>query len=315
MLLKKKDTVYFFFSGKGGVGKTSIAAASALWFSRNRKKTLIISTDPAHSLSDSFKINIGGDIKRIDKNLFAVEIEPKKAMEEYKEKFSPEIEKIGMLKGMGIGDIFDTAGMTPGIDEVAAFDKFLSYMNSREYDVIIFDTAPTGHALRFLSLPEVIDSWLGKMIKLRLKFSGFVNVFKKMMPFGSDKEEPSIGTDFLEEMKQRIKSAREILSDPKKTHYNLVIIPEDMSILETERSLKVMAEYNIPVETVIVNKLIPENMECKFCSAKRKQQQEKVSVINKKFNRFRILNLPLFEREIRGLEALQAVSQKLYGNN
>ncbi|MBN2042544.1 MAG: ArsA family ATPase, partial [Candidatus Aenigmarchaeota archaeon] len=165
MFSRKKETTYHFFSGKGGVGKTSVSAATALHFSRNGKKTLIISTDPAHSLSDSFETKIGGEVKELRKNLFAVEIDPKKAMQEYKERLMPKIENMGMLKGLGLDDTFDIAGMTPGIDEIAAFDKFLQYMQSKDYDIIVFDTAPTGHTLRFLSLPDVLDSWVGKMIK------------------------------------------------------------------------------------------------------------------------------------------------------
>jgi len=313
MLFKKREPGLFLYGGKGGVGKTSIAAATALWFSGKGKKTLIISIDPAHSLSDSFEVQIGGDVKKIAKNLFAVEIDPKKAMAEYKEKLTPNMEKIGMLKGMGLEDIFDTAGMTPGIDEISAFDKFLHYMNSKDYDIIIFDTAPTGHTLRFLSLPDVLDSWLGKMIKIRMKFSGIINIFKKMMPFGNDKEEPTLKTDFLEEMKKRIDSARKILSDPEKTHYNIVLIPEDMSILESERSLKIMEQYNIPADTIIVNQLLPQNPGCRFCTEKRSQQQEKLGVIEEKFSSLKIEQLPLFKNEIRGTAALKKIGEILYG--
>ncbi len=144
--LGERNPEYYFFSGKGGVGKTSCAAAKALEFSRKGKKTLIVSVDPAHSLSDSFDTRIGGEVKKLGKNLFAVEIDPARAMSEYKERFSSQIEQIDGLAKLGIGETFDIAGMTPGIDEIAAFDKFLHYMQNKEYDIIIFDTAPTGHA-------------------------------------------------------------------------------------------------------------------------------------------------------------------------
>jgi len=309
---KRRRTSYLFFAGKGGVGKTTIAAATALWFSENGRKTLIISTDPAHSLSDSFETRIGGDTIKLSKRLFAVEIDPKKAMSEYKEKFTPKIENIGMLKGMGIDEIFDTAGMTPGIDEISAFDKFLQYMKSEDYDVIVFDTAPTGHTLRFLSLPDVLDSWIGKMIKLRVGFSGIINVFRKMLPFGSEKSEPSLGTDEFDRMKERILSARKILSDPARTGYNMVMIPEDMSILESERSLDVLKQYNIPVKTIVVNQLLPENPGCKFCAEKRSQQQKKLMSISKRFSGLNMIQVPLFSKEIRGFSELRGVGEILY---
>jgi arsenite-transporting ATPase len=313
IMIKDRNPEYYFFGGKGGVGKTSIAAATALWFSKKGKKVLIISTDPAHSLSDSFEKRIGGELKKIDGNLYAVEIDPKKAMDEYKEKLMPRMEKIEFLKGLGMEDTFDYVGMTPGIDEMAAFDKFLQYMDSREYDVIIFDTAPTGHTLRFLSLPDVLDSWVGKMIKIRMRFAGIANVVKKVLPFGKPEEEEGMGTEQLEAMKKRIESAREILSDPGKTHYNMVMIPELMSIYESERSLGALRDYRIPVETIIVNQLIPENPECGFCSEKRKLQQERVREIKKRFSGLKILKLRMFRNEVKGLRTLAEAGRELYG--
>lgn len=310
----KRDTKYFFFSGKGGVGKTSIAAATSLWFSQKmKKKVLIISTDPAHSLSDSFEIRIGGEIKKLKRNLFAVEIDPKKAMQEYKERFIPKIEKVEFLKRLGLDSMFDVAGVTPGIDEIAAFDKFLQYMQNRDYDVVIFDTAPTGHALRFLSLPDVLDSWVGKLIKMRVRFAGIANLVKKVLPFGEPEEKQGLGTDQLDAMKKRIKEAKDILSNPGKTYYNIVMTPEELTIFESERSLKVLKEYGIPVKTIIVNDLIQENPACEFCTEKRKLQQERLKTIMKKFSEFRIMKLPLYKEEVKGFEMLERVGKELYG--
>jgi arsenite-transporting ATPase len=312
--LGKKETQFYLFAGKGGVGKTSIAAATALHFANRGNKTLIISTDPAHSLSDSFETKIGGEIRELRENLFAVEIDPKKAMAEYKEKIMPQMEKMDFLKGLGLEDTFDFAGSTPGIDEMAAFDKFLQYMQSKDYDIIVFDTAPTGHTLRFLSLPDVLDSWVGKMISIRLKFSGFVNTFRKILPFGEKKEDDQkLGTEQLEVIKERIEKARNILSNKEKTHFNLILIPEAMSIYESERSLDVLKEYNIPVETIMVNQLIPENRKCPFCMEKRKLQQERVAEIENKFKAYRLMQIPLHKHEVKGFGMLEKVGKELYG--
>jgi len=311
--LRKKETQFYLFGGKGGVGKTSVAAATALYFSEKEKKTLIISTDPAHSLSDSFETKIGGEIRKLRKNLFAVEIDPKKAMSEYKEKIAPQMEKMDFLKGLGLEDTFDFAGNTPGIDELAAFDKFLQYMQSRDYDVIVFDTAPTGHTLRFLSLPDVLDSWVGKMISIRMKFSGIINTFKKILPFGEAKEdEKKLGTEQLEAMKSRIEEARKILSDSERTHFNLVTIPEAMSIYESERSLSILKEYSIPVETIVVNQLIPENKRCAFCTEKRRIQQERTKEIKEKFKDYKIQKIPLYREEVKGFKMLEKVGKELH---
>jgi len=310
---KKKDTLYYFFSGKGGVGKTSCAAATALYFSKKGKKTLVISIDPAHSLGDSFSVKIGGEVKKLANNLYAVEIDPVKAMEEYKDKLSPHLEKMDYLKGFGLEETFDIAGMTPGIDEVAAFDKFLKYMQNKEYDIIIFDTAPTGHALRFLSLPDVLESWVGKLIKMRMKMAAITGIIKKILPFG-EKTDESFGAKELEAMKSRILEAKKILSDPKRTHFNIVLIPEAMSILESERSLKSLAEYKIPVETVIINNIMPQNTSCAFCSERRKQQLKRVSEIEKAFKNVDIKKLDLLSKEVRGFEMLEKVGSTLYKN-
>lgn len=309
MKLRRKEPEYFFFSGKGGVGKTSLAAATALRFSKKRK-TLIISTDPAHSLSDSFRTTIGGEVKELRKNLYAVEIDPKKAVEEYKEKLSPQLEKFQALEGLGLEGMFDMAGMTPGIDELAAFDKFLQYMHSSDYDVIVFDTAPTGHTLRFLSLPDVLDSWVGKIIKIRTQLSGMMNVMKKILPFGNPDDQPG-GMEQLEVMKERVEQAKEILSNPKRTHYMIVVIPEAMAILESDRSLAVLQEYNIPVKRIIVNQIIPANHSCGFCTEKRKMQQSRIKEIEEKFRKLSVLQVPLFAEEVHGYDMLERLGNKL----
>ena len=311
----RNSTEYYFFSGKGGVGKTSMAAATALRFANKGKKTLIISTDPAHSLSDSFKTKIGGDVKELRKKLFAVEIDPQKSMQEYKEKLTPHLQKIEALEGMGLEDVFDISGSTPGIDEIAAFDKFLQFMNSKEYEIIIFDTAPTGHALRFLSLPDVLDSWIGKMIKIRMKLSGFMNIFKKMLPFGNPEDNLSFGTDQLEEMKKRIEEAKQLLTNPVKTHYNMVMIPEIMSIWESDRAVKTLNEYGISVETVIINQIVPKNPKCNFCSIKRKQQLERIKTINDTFSKMKIREIEMLKEEVGGFDILEKLAKSLYASD
>jgi len=311
-LKKKRDTHYYFFSGKGGVGKTSMAAATALWFSKN-KKTLIISTDPAHSLSDSFELSIGSEPKKLTKNLWAVEIDPAKTVEEYTKRISPHVDKIAFLKDFGLDETFDIAGMTPGIDEISAFDKFMQYMNSNDYDIIIFDTAPTGHALRFLSLPDVLDSWIGKMIKVRMKFAGVAHVVKKLLPFSESEEEP-IGTDQLEEMKERIQQAKSILTNPGKTNFWVVVIPEQMSILESERALKSLKSYGIAVNGIIVNQLIPEN-HCSFCSARRQMQEKNLKKLRSVFASIQIKHVPLFAHEIKGFATLEKIAMLLLGKH
>lgn len=311
IIRKEKQTRIFLFGGKGGVGKTSMAAATAVHLANSGKKTLIISTDPAHSLSDSLEMKIGSEEKKIGKNLFGLEIDPQKAMGEYKDKIMPKIEGIGALQGLGLGDTFDIMGMTPGIDELASMDKFMQYMRSKEYDVIIFDTAPTGHTLRFLSLPEVLDSWIGKMIMIRMRFSGMIGAVKKLLPFTKDEPDNDMGLEQLEKMKARMEEARKTLSDPERTRYNLVMIPEEMSILESERTLPVLKQYGIHVDSVIVNQIIPENSRCQFCAEKRKQQLGRLKTIKDKFGKFTIKQVLLTKEEVKGMRMLEKIGKEL----
>lgn len=308
----KGKTTFYFFSGKGGVGKTSISASVALTLARKGKKVLIISTDPAHSLSDSLQMKIGGEIKKVEDNLSAVEIDPKKAMAEYKEKISLQLDKIEALKGLGIEDMVGMADMSPGIDEVAAFDKFLQYMNSKDYDIIVFDTAPTGHTLRFLSLPEVLDSWVGKIIMIRMKFAGVINTFKKLLPFGGDSEQPGIDTDQLEEMKKRIQDAKEIMKDQKRTNFWLVTIAEQMSILESERATNALKGYGINVSGVVVNQLLPEKSNCEFCTARREMQIRNLADLCKRFGGLPIKKIPLYSHEVHGLVHLEKMGKEFF---
>lgn len=309
---RQRDTRFIFYSGKGGVGKTSVAAATALWLSGRGMKTLVISTDPAHSLADSLGTRIGGEVREIEKNLSAVEIDPKLSMKRYREMLSPEIERLGALRGLGLDEAFDIAGMTPGIDEIASFDTFLRYMSSREYDVIVFDTAPTGHTLRFLSLPDVLDSWLGKVIKIRMRFSGAASMVRRLIS-GREEEGGDTALKGLEEMKERIGNAREILGDPGKTEYNIVMIPEAMSIYESARSLSFLRKCGISTGSVIVNQIIPENTGCSFCSGKRRLQLRRLGEIETKFPSSKILRLCLFREEVRGRRMLMRVAGELYG--
>ncbi|MEN4006464.1 MAG: TRC40/GET3/ArsA family transport-energizing ATPase [Methanobacteriaceae archaeon] len=308
----KGKTTFVFIGGKGGVGKTTVSAATALWFARHGKKTLVISTDPAHSLSDSFERNIGHDPTPIAENLEAVEIDPEVAMKDYQAKMR---EQQAMNPGMDMGmlqDQMDMASMAPGIDETAAFDKFLQYMTTDEYDMVVFDTAPTGHTLRLLSFPEMMDSWVGKMIKIRRQVGSMAKAFKNIMPFMGDDEEEDRALEDMEETKKKIREARGVLADPERTSFKMVVIPEEMSIYESERAMQALAKYNMIVDGVIVNQIQPEEADCEFCTARRKIQEERLKTIHEKFGNQLIAQIPLQAEEVKGMDKLKKIGEVLY---
>ncbi|HOI72081.1 MAG TPA: TRC40/GET3/ArsA family transport-energizing ATPase [Methanobacterium sp.] len=313
---KKGKTTFVFIGGKGGVGKTTVSAATALWFSRQGKKTLIISTDPAHSLSDSYERNIGYNPTPIAENLEALEIDPDMAMKEYQAKMK-EQQALNPAMGMDMGmmqDQMDMASMSPGIDEAAAFDKFLQYMTTDEYDIIIFDTAPTGHTLRLLSFPEMMDSWVGKMIKVRRQVGSMAKAFKNIMPFMGDEEEEDRALEDMEQTKKQIREARGIMADPERTTFKAVIIPEEMSIYESERAMEALKKNNMLTDGVIVNQIQPEEADCDFCKARREIQEKRLQMIKEKFGNQVIAEIPLMDREVKGIDDLKKIGEILYGN-
>lgn len=315
-LEKENGTKYIMFGGKGGVGKTTMSAATGIYCAEQGLKTVVVSTDPAHSLKDSFEQSFGHEPTKVNgmENLYVVEIDPEVAMSEYKEKLKSQMDENPMMGGM-LEDQLEMASLSPGTDESAAFDVFLKYMDSNEFDVVVFDTAPTGHTLRFLGLPELMDKYMTKMIKFKKQMSGFMNMMKKVMPFGGKGEDVDYdkALEEMEEMKARITKARGILANPERTAFRLVVIPEEMSILESERAMESLNKFKIPVDSVVVNQIIPEDVECDFCRARRSLQEKRLELIKEKFGDKVIANLELLRTEAKGLDVLKDIAHKLYG--
>jgi arsenite-transporting ATPase len=313
------------FGGKGGVGKTSCASSSAIWAAEHGRNTLIISTDPAHSLGDSLGVELPpGEptpVKGI-KNLTALEINPKVNMVEFQgiTNMNP-IEDLGMggmMENFGMGDLQEFTSMNPpGIDEALAFGKVLEFIETEhDYDLIVFDTAPTGHTLRLLSLPDTLSGWIGKLLKLRFKMSKFFGVFKKMLSKDEIKEDNSL--EILEKLNASIINAKEDLTNPLKNSFVVVMIPEEMAITETGRLLNALLKYNIPVSNIVINQLYQDKYDlCDFCKARREMQQKNLvkirDIFGKKLGK-NLIEVPLFKGEIREYQKLKEMGDYLINN-
>jgi arsenite-transporting ATPase len=305
---------FILFGGKGGVGKTSSAAASAVWAADQGIETLIISTDPAHSLSDSLAVDVsGGDVKPIIKvpDLFALEVNPKKEFQKYqngiKDSTLDEIASPLPVTDM-LGDL---TGLTPpGADEALAFSKVLEFIESSEYDLIIFDTAPTGHTLRLLSLPELLDSFFGKLLTFRMRLQGVWDRFKGFFGKGSEIKDDSLQK--LQELKKNIQKAAGELTDPTKTSFVVVMIPEAMAIYETERLLSTLYEYEIPTDHIIVNMIYPDIPDCWFCASRKEMQIKYLNQIDEIYSDFNVTKVPLSKGEIRGIDNLRGLTKILF---
>ena len=217
----------------------------------------------------------------------------------------------GLLDMDFIADQLDIASSSPGADEAAAFEMFMRVMNSDEYDVVVFDTAPTGHTLRLLSFPEMMDTWVGKLMMLKTKLGSTVNKLKKIMPFLEAADDPQTVED-LKRTKEEIDKAKLVLSDPNRTTFKMVVIPEEMSIYESERALKALNGYDITVDSVIVNQVMPDICDCDFCHSRHKLQQKRLALIDQKFPDQHIAQIPLFKDEVKGQEKLLNLAEILY---
>jgi len=315
------------FGGKGGVGKTTCVSSSAIWAAEHGRNTLIISTDPAHSLGDSLGIKLlPGEhtkIPGIDK-LTALEIDPKANISEYQSltNINPmeEAGMPGLMDGMGLmEDLQEITSMNPpGIDEALALLKVLEFIETEhDYDLIIFDTAPTGHTLRFLSLPETLSGWIGKLLKMRIRFSNLFGAIKRM--FTSEDKKGDKSLEVLERLNDSILNAREDLTDPTKNSFVIVMIPEEMAITETGRLLNELKKYEIPVSNIIVNQLYKDKEElCDFCKSRRNMQQNNIrkirGIYEEKLGK-NIIEVPLFRDEVREYSKLKEFGQFLLEEN
>lgn len=310
---ENEKTKFVFVGGKGGVGKTSISAATGIWLAEHGKKTLIVSTDPAHSLSDSLETNISHSPTFIMENLYGVEIDPEIAMEQKQAELDSQKSIASPDKAMGLdllGDQMDLASSSPGADEAAAFEVFLQVMTTNEYDVVVFDTAPTGHTLKFLSFPDLMDSWVGKMIKVKTKLGSVASAFKNAIPFMDDEDSQS--TAELEETKRKIDEAKKVMSNPEQTSFKMVVIPEEMSIYESERAIEALDKFKMTTDEIIVNQIMPDIDDCDFCQGRHKIQQKRIAMIHQKFPNRKIAEIPLFKEEIKGIKKLEDVANVLY---
>lgn len=299
---------FVFFGGKGGVGKTTSSAAYGFYCASKGLKTLVVSTDPAHSLCDIFQKEIGPEVKPIMDHLDAMEIDPEKESAAYIERIKKNMQET--VSPVIIGEIekqLDAASVSPGSEESAIFDKLVEIVNTYgdRYEKIIFDTAPTGHTLRLLSLPELLGGWLDKLIQKREKAV-------KLMQIASRADRTPISEDpvikILATRKSNLESARATLIDSNHISFVFVLNPEKMPLEETKKAVAVLEKYKIPVMDIVVNRLLPEGMTDSFWKARKALEQKYLTEIEETFVRQNIIKIPLMESDVSQTH-IEAISQ------
>ena len=302
---------YIFFGGKGGVGKTTAAAATALFLlnqSNRNDSILLFSTDPAHSLSDSLDVKIGNRLVEVKPRLFAYEMDASLALERFRAahgKVLAEIAERGtLLEEEDINELLSLS--LPGLDEVMSLFELSELDREGKYAHIVVDTAPSGHTSRLLRLPEVFDRMVKALDLMGDKHRYIVAHFARRKPVADEVDL------FLLDLSQRIESVRELLHDQQQTRFVLVTIPEAMSIRETERYLELLRDQGVPVRDLIVNRVEQEHDDCEYCRARVKTQGPWMKQIAKSFKDLNRYYLPLMAKEVRGIEDLQPIGTLIW---
>ena len=305
--LLESDLKFLIFGGKGGTGKTTCAAATGLAMSNHGRKTLVYSVDRAHSLSDSFNQTIGNKVTKIDKvdNLYALETSAQQLFEDLKGQYREAIEEAfnQVLRGVDLPferefmrDIMDLA--PPGLDELMALSKLNDIIKTRNYDLIVIDTAAGAHTIRLLQLPQLVEEWIEKALQLH-------DQYRFIMPLEECRS-------IIESLREDIATLRQSLVNPLQTVFIPVTIPETMGIYVTEDITKSLRALGIPYKSIIVNYVIPTHVKCDFCTRRRKEQIKRIAEIKQKFRGCTIIEAPLFLEQIRGLESLTNFAETLF---
>ena len=300
-----------FFGGKGGVGKTTSSSAYAFYCAEKGEKTLLVSTDPAHSLCDIFERKIGSKITKIKENLFSLEIDPEEESQEYIRNIKKNIKDI--VSPVIVKEIerqLDAAAVSPGSDESAVFDKLMEIIidYQKDYDRIVIDTAPTGHTLRLLSLPELLGGWMDRLIEKRMKAMELYEMAtredKKMKSV--IEKDPVLSK--LNERKRKMELAREILTDGELVSFVFVLNPEKLPIEETKKAVNTLEKYNIHVNDLIINRILPENIEGKFWENRKKLEEKYLKEIVESFSNKNLIKIPLIDEDVK-VDNLKFVSK------
>lgn len=308
---------YIFFGGKGGVGKTVMAGAAALWSAKQGKKTLLASTNPVHSLSNLFEQNVFGRPVVVcdEEKCHAFEIDTRETIERSKKNIR---EKINwFLKFADITtkaeDFIESATMNPAFEESAMFENMIDLMFKDEYDFYVFDTAPTANARRLLGMSKVYGLWVDKMLKSKEEATSL----RDLLSFTKKKEEDPL-LDYLLDFKDRMAHAKDLLTDDALTAFFFVTLPESLPIAVITRFINWFYEFGIPVGGVVVNGVIPKEQivvdTAQFVQNRIKMQEEHMEQIWKIFGDKVRAVAPLFETEVKGTKMLNRMVDQLLKN-
>lgn len=314
MLLTLLERRVIFFGGKGGVGKTTCSSAFALAASRRGRRVLLVSTDPAHSTADIFERDIGSEERAVEANLWAVEIDPVREATRYVDEVKRDIER--MFAPAVIRQAhrqIDMAAASPTLADVALLDRMIDIIVASEerYDLIVFDTAPTGHTVQLLRMPEVMETWIQALVRHRRAVLEIDRGTEAQIGSSTPAADPILAA--LERRRERLKALRARVLDRSATSFVLVTIPERLAIEETARAREQLSAIGMDVAALVVNRVLPDDVEGAFYRSRKAQEARYLDEIARRFPRTRRVDVRQLPHDVYGLSSLTAISDQLVG--
>jgi arsenite-transporting ATPase len=305
------DQQVVFFGGKGGVGKTTCSAAFALAASRKGQRILLVSTDPAHSTADIFQAPIGPVERELQPRLTALEIDAEGEASRYISGVKRDIERMfspGVIREAHRQ--IEMAAASPGLLEVALLDRMIDLIlnRSRAYDTIVLDTAPTGHTLQLLRMPDAITTWIQALVRHRRAMLE-IDRGAEQTAEAAAAADPVLAA--LERRHERLAQLRRIMTDRSRTSFVFVMIPERLAIEETARAAEQLADTGVDVAGLVVNRVLPDGLEGAFYRSRKAQEEIYLKEIDRRFARLPRVRVRQLPRDVYGLESLALVSDQL----
>jgi len=308
------------FGGKGGLGKTTFSAATAYYLAKQGKKVLVFSVDPQASLSDIFKQDIfGKGPTEIIPNLYAQEIDADKRVKAYQQEIRQKIlDMYGMDKiPEEIESYIQAAAAEPAMEESAIFDEVVDIVVKGGYDYYIYDLVPLGHALYYLSMASVYDSWIDNITGLRQQMREYDQVAAVIRRDKEELDEDAILNELLY-IKERINKSSRILTDKKMTAFFFVLTSEEMIISDTLKAAELFAKFDVPLSGYIINRVLPAELKDQnipeYLKNRITMQEHYLQVIDNRFGKEILDRVPEMERDVTGLDMIEKVAKGMFGN-
>ena len=317
---KYPERQYIMYGGKGGLGKTTFSAATAYYLAKKGKKVLVFSVDPQASLSDIFEKDIFGQGNiEIMPNLFACEVDADRRIKDYQEEIRQKIISMYGMKKIPeeIESYIKASSAEPAMEESAIFDAVVDIVVEGNFDYYIYDLVPLGHALYYLSMASIYDAWLEKMTNLREQMHEYDKAIATMQR-EEDTEQDEIYNELMY-IKDRIGKSSKIMTDTKKTAFFFVLTPEEMTIVDTEKAVKLFSRYDVPMAGYIVNRvinrdLLKENIP-EYLKNRIEMQSNALAMIDEKFGASVLSSVQEFDSEIKGLNTIKDIAEVMFEEN